>query len=182
MRIKRVDPLHANEVLTIEQQAAIGCVAVESSRLEHLIMVMIWSILSLEESMGRIITDNIPTISGKLDLLHRVINDKNSTINKEEFNLIYQIIKKIIPRRNTVIHGQWQRMYTLSQVMNMPTITDGPTGHAQVNSRSRKSNNVKSEKAEDIMSIALGIHHCYSSLYDFSQRYSLLPPLPERVR
>src|ERR1039457_6958722 len=171
MRTKPADPLHASEVLTVEQQAAIGCVAVESARLEHLIMVVIWSLLYLEASMGRLFTDNIPTISGKLDLLHGIVNDKFSTLNKEEFNVIFQVIKKIIPRRNTVIHGQWERMHTLAQLMKMPTISDGPTGHALVNSRSRKSNSVKSERAEDIMSIALGIHLCYSSLYDFSQRY-----------
>jgi hypothetical protein len=53
------DPLHADQVLKLEHQAAIGCVAVESGRLEHLITVLIWSALSLEAPVGKTITENL---------------------------------------------------------------------------------------------------------------------------
>jgi len=177
------DPLHAEEVLLPEHQAAIGCVAVESARLEHLITVLIWSALSVETNIGKIITDNFATVSGKLDLLRDLSSPLFAEAMQKEFHTIYENITQILPRRNTVIHGHWEPMYSLADIASFATIAGIPIRkeRTRVRQQARKSKTPRFEKATDVMAIALELHRCYSALYDFSRKYNLLATSPERV-
>jgi len=171
------DPLHADEVLTKEHQAAIGCVAVESARLEQLITVLIWSVLAVEIPIGQRITDEFATVTGKLELLKDLFALNLAEDVNAEFRSIYEDITKVLPRRNTVIHGRWEPMYSLAEVASYGKIGMIPIRkeRTRVRQQPRKSKSQRIEQASDVMNIAKEVHRCHSSLFDLVRKHAVLP-------
>lgn len=104
-------------VLTDEQLKAVGCLAIESTRLEtHVEQVII-------DHCGTVIGSLLierKMLDAKVDLLKSVFSSE--FLDKEhaaEFEQLYGEIKSDIPRRNTVIHGSWEEKYSLNELMKM---------------------------------------------------------------
>ena len=99
--------LHSERILNKKQLHAIGCVAVESSRLETLIEILIWIICGFDEDRGRIFTDRVQ-LDGKVSLLRALVKEKKTTQKfRDRFKEITDEISSTIPKRNTIIHGDW---------------------------------------------------------------------------
>jgi hypothetical protein len=99
--------LQSERILNKKQLYAIGSVAVESSRLETLIELLIWSICGFDKEQGRIFTDRTQ-LDGKLAILRELIKDQLKSVKtKAEFKTISDAISNTIPKRNTIIHGEW---------------------------------------------------------------------------
>jgi hypothetical protein len=173
------DPLRAEELLMPEQRAAIGCVAVESAFLEDLVTKLLWSALSVEVAVGRAITDCLATVTARLDLLNKILPLQLGEPIHKEFHPIYEAITDVLPRRNTVIHGKWEEMYSLAEIATWGT--GKPKKNPRVRHRTRNSKTARTEMARDVMAIAQEIHRCYSELYDLTQRHHLLPPSPHTI-
>lgn len=101
--------LLAEFILTDEQLRAIGCLSVESTHLDMYITGIIVDICKFDDIAMEVFVGSRLTIEPKAkmmrDLLWPHLEDGSEL--KESFKLIYDDIKDLIAKRNTVIHGNW---------------------------------------------------------------------------
>lgn len=104
---KPKDALADQGLLSDEQLQAIGLVAVESSKLESEIEFFTWMICGFDEESGRVLTDRLQ-LDGKLSLVRELTNIRiKSDQMRADFKDITDRISDLIPKRNTIIHGEW---------------------------------------------------------------------------
>ena len=98
--------LTSEGILSDEQLKAVGCLALESAR--------------LEEYLERAILDHCGDVIGGLLVRNRMIDAKTEIFKEvftpevldeqhaKELKQLYDDIKSDIPKRNTVVHGYWE--------------------------------------------------------------------------
>ena len=104
-------------VLTDEQLKAVGCLAIESTRLEtHVEQAII-------DHCGTILGEFLvkdKMLGGKVDLFRAVFTrealDENHARALEQ---LFGELKSDIAKRNTVIHGSWEERMSLAQLAKM---------------------------------------------------------------
>lgn len=95
-------------VLTTEQLAAIGSVAVESTYCELAVERAIWVFLRLDEEQGKFITDRM-LLDRRMDLLGNVAHSFLKQ-HPDQLAILQDIISKLREgndERNHIIHGEW---------------------------------------------------------------------------
>jgi hypothetical protein len=130
-------------VLTDEQLKAVGCLALEATRLEtHLEQAILDHCGSV---MGKLLLDRNKMLDAKLDLFRDIfIHETLSDEHAKELEKLYADIKIDIPRRNTVIHGSWED----PAIRNFLALANNPQRNATAYKKS------VSMKASDVMDLA----------------------------
>src|SRR6266478_10037693 len=96
--------------LSDAERAWIGAVAVESAYLEKLIEQTVWALSGLSSAHGQIFTDSTP-FSRKVELLDSL--GKAAIVDEAELEAFSEILRELRGAntdRNTIIHGQWERV------------------------------------------------------------------------
>jgi hypothetical protein len=95
-----------SSVLTASQLRAIGVVAVESAQLELTLELLIRQICGMDMETGRLFTDSMQ-LSTKLRTLRELVKDRIAKDDEGECRRLFDRIADLIPKRNTIIHGEW---------------------------------------------------------------------------
>lgn len=101
-------------VLSPEQLRAVGCLALESTRLETHIEQAI--IDHCGDIIGQLLIDR-RMLDAKVEIFRSIftpeaLNDEHA----KELEQLYGEIKSDIPRRNTVIHGSWKEVGSIADL------------------------------------------------------------------
>lgn len=114
----------AQTLLTQDQLAAIGCVAIESTYAEAIIEEIIWALCKLDESHGKHLTNGVQ-LSNRLDLLATIAKLHTPKEHQPRISKIISDFKIATNDRNTIIHGLWVRVLpdgTLAQLGQYPDV------------------------------------------------------------
>lgn len=101
--------LKSEQVLTVEQRAAVGTVAVETTYLEFYIERLIQRLLGIDEHpQAELLTDRLG-LTQKLDVLHdlgraRLAKNKQQ---QQEWSDYVANLRRLIDHRNVIVHGIW---------------------------------------------------------------------------
>ena len=102
--------LFSQMILKKEHREAIGCVAVESSRVEYFLELMIWSLLKLDEAQGRAVTGGAQ-FATKLNLLKELVEQICTAPAIEVFTHkehgLFKRLTDANAKRRQIIHGRW---------------------------------------------------------------------------
>ena len=168
--------LPSQSVLSSKQLQAIGAVAVEASNLELLIETLIWIVCELGEDTGRIFTDRLQ-LDGKLALLREITKARIKTpMAQEIFKKITDDISAVLPKRNTIIHGEW---------MAVPKALKGHAaeqGYPVAVRMKRSQPNIPPVPAREVMSVAHDLAGLHARLWAFYLKHwhELVPSLRKR--
>jgi hypothetical protein len=174
--------LVSQTILTQEQLAAIGCVAIESTYCEIVVEKLIWQLSGLDDEHGKHFTQNVQ-LNSRLELLSTLgkmhISDE---IHKAEFVKLVSDLKIANTDRNTVIHGSWS-----SSVRNFLLLwRDGADKHPPAQASKRRPNKEPiTTSADKVIEVAQRIANLKRDLLDFAERtwpdawLSTPLPLPE---
>lgn len=117
-------PIGSVAILTTEQLAAIGSVAVESTYCELEVEQWIWVLAGLEPERGIHFTHGIQ-LQNRLDMLGQLAKERLSNQeDKVEMAALISDLKIANNDRNVVIHGMW-----FSAVERRKLISDGIASH-----------------------------------------------------
>src|SRR5690348_10241535 len=100
--------LSSSRILSKEQLAAIGCVAIESTYAEIFVEEIIWDLCGLDDEHGKHLTDKV-SMKSRLELLSRIGKQHTTKLQAEELTRIVSDFKIANEDRNTTIHGVWIR-------------------------------------------------------------------------
>lgn len=100
------EPLVSQIILTAEQCEAIGCVAVESARLEELFDWLLWDLLRVDRQVGGALTGR-QQFATKLSVLSDLLKIADEAAWRDIKPLIPDI-EEALKRRSVVIHGHWE--------------------------------------------------------------------------
>jgi hypothetical protein len=156
---------YSTSILTKDQLAAIGSVAVESTFCEHLVEVLIWSLSGMDEPQGKYFTQGIQ-LNNRLDLLTVLGKQKlNDEKEMEEFTKIISQLKLANNDRNSIIHGHWR-----SKAKNMlMLLAMGPEGFPPATATKRRLNSEPLKfSATQIEATAVKIANLHRELLKFS--------------
>lgn len=99
--------LYSRRVLTDEQLASIGAVAVESTYCEYMVETVIWFLAGLDDEHGRAFTFGMP-MHNRLELLRTLgLRRLKAQDEIDRFTAIVAELKEASTQRNTIIHGDW---------------------------------------------------------------------------
>lgn len=156
-------------ILTKDQLAAIGSLAIESTYLEHLVENIIWEISELEPDVGKFFTNGVQ-LNNRLELLNSIgrqlLKDKGEAL--DQFSKLISDLKIANANRNTIIHGYW----THSTKNFLQLLRDGPEKHPPAIATKRRLNSEPIKfSAEDIDAASKQIHELYVNLFNFFCTY-----------
>lgn len=175
--MKSRELLSSEILLSDEQLKAIGCLAVESSRLELLLDDFIQTICRFTDMQTDFFIGKWMT-GAKMDALKLLIRPKLQTKRKlQKFDALFERLKDLIVRRNIIIHGEW----TIAQPYNALAVLISGIGRrsdAIANSKKKKL----SIKATDVMTVALRISECRDELFRFFYHEIVLKRLRASLR
>lgn len=163
-------PLPSQEILDDDELKAIGCLALEATFLENFTDGCICTLCDLDNATGELFIGQI-MIRKKIDLLKKLTKSRLKTqAAKDEFQKIYDKITDSITKRNTAIHGTWEGLYNLSQLLD-----PAPRLPALRIATRKKGDPLHSK---DIMKIAEGFADQLSELKTFYRTHwaELAPP------
>ncbi len=103
------DFLFSEVILSKDQLAAIGSVAIASTNCESMVESMIWAFLGIEETKGKFVTQGMQ-MKNRLELLLNLAKEnlgKNDALIKE-FTALKSAMTEANNERNIIIHGTWQ--------------------------------------------------------------------------
>lgn len=126
-------PLSSETILTQQQLAAVGCVAIESTYLEQVLERFIWALAGLDEKAGIHFTHKL-SVGPRIDLLRELVLSKLDAQYRDEFGALIGRLKESNERRNTIVHGAW--ITTVSNVMVL--WRDGPEKYDPALARRRR--------------------------------------------
>ena len=155
--------INSQKILTQEQLAAIGCVAVESASLEGLVDYGIYKLTGQHETTGRLLLGNM-MLGSKVDVLADLFK---LYIGQENFDKdcskVFSDIKHELSNRNTIIHGFWA---TFSTVADMMSLNPAAQGARTVATKPMRSGNHRKFEIEKVMDVARAISVLYLKLQD----------------
>ena len=152
-----MSPLPSELDLTPEQLKAIGCVAVESARVDLLVERIILIICNYDFDTGKMYTDRLE-LGAKLNLLRqftfaKIEHDEART----NFQRIYDGLKNVLLVRDTIIHRRWKiRLNYLSSM-----------GPFSAGFRAGRGQEKKPMRPDKIMSIAKRLYKLHGELWNF---------------
>ena len=162
------DALYSQAVLTQDQCEAIGCVAVESSRLEFVFDLLIWKLLKIEEpDQGNAVTGKMQ-FKAKLDLFNELLKLQSPSV-AAAFKPLFDDITAAIPKRRVVIHGRWE-LYA----KDAKTLADMVAGMFSRKDLNAAASLPKRERihASEVMAIAREFSNLYERLHKFLSEHS----------
>jgi hypothetical protein len=146
-------PLQSQIILSQEQLAAVGCVAIESTYLELHVEAVIWMLSGLDAKRGPQFTGKVQ-LGNRLELLHSLGGLVLAGAKIVEFSSLVSDLKDSAAKRNTVIHGTW----TSQSSDYLQLLADGPEKHPPARATKERPNKGPATiSATEIMSIAQGI-------------------------
>ena len=112
--------IRSKEVLSQEELAEIGSIAVQSTICEQLVGEMLWHLADMSESIGEHFTQAM-SISTRLDLLRTLGAERLATGSPElaEFSGIVSDLKALNALRNHAIHGSWGAWAALRDLIKL---------------------------------------------------------------
>jgi hypothetical protein len=99
-------PLRSEIILTQEQLAAVGAVAIEATYLEQQLELVLWRLSGLDEHRGPQFTANMQFRS-RVEALHVLGRMVLPTTADAEFQSLIRELDECGVQRNHVIHGTW---------------------------------------------------------------------------
>lgn len=99
--------MYAEMVLSQEERAAIGCVAVESAMLEKYIEVGLWQMLSLADGGSAQAVTGGMLWTHKYGLFERLVKARGGAM-ADDFEPLRKRIDDAMIKRRQIIHGYWQ--------------------------------------------------------------------------
>jgi hypothetical protein len=153
-------------ILTKDQLAAIGSVAIESTYCEKLVEEIIWNLAGLDEDKGKFFTQPIQ-LSNRLELLSDLGKQKLSDQKEiENFRIIISDLKIATSNRNTIIHGHWSWSETSKDFFTL--WREGPEKQPPAAaSKRRLKNDPVTFSAADIQDVAVKISRLTAELNSF---------------
>ena len=153
-------PLLSETILTLEELAALGCIAVESTYTELFIEKLIWELCHLRNEQKEFLTERL-MMEGKLDLLKKVAAPKlRSAKRKKAFDKVISDLRIANADRITAIHGEWSAPnMTLREYMYARNV---PPAIA------RKKKTIMS--ADKLMETAFRIYQAHNGLRVFAKK------------
>ena len=169
--------MYSEKILIPEQLQAIGSVAVEASRLEEWIEILIWELCGFDENIGRVFTERM-MLDAKVELFRDIFTQRNN--DKEaafEFKFIFDKIKDDIPKRNTIIHGSWSLEDIKASLFK---IVSGQSCSDSVAVRKRLKKTLPPVLAKDVIKVAHRLHSHHKALVMFFGKHEALFPSPSK--
>lgn len=161
----------ARRILLPEQLEAIGCLTVETSRLEGWVLGAIKEVCGLDDEKLQIFVGG-QLLGKKIDMLQKVMKGllHQGSAEHGQFADLIQKTRGLLEQRNTVVHGDW--------IVDPNWNSVRPSGNVTV---SRRAGSLPVVRAADIMKIARGLAACRR---DLKRLYARLPasqtPSPNR--
>ena len=169
--------MYSQVILTPEQLQAIGSVAVETSYLEEWVELLVWELCGFDEDTGRIFTEKM-MLDAKVGLLSDLLTPRiNDKAVMAEFKEIFDSIKDDIPKRNTIIHGQWGSKDARVSLFNLAS---GRIPSDSVAVRKRRKSAPVPVLAKDVIKIAQRIAGHRKKLMRFAVKHEALFSLPSK--
>lgn len=154
--------MRSKKVLSKNQLAEIGSIAVESTYCEQLVGSLIWSLARLNELNGKFFTYGMQ-MGTRIDLLSSLGKlNLVSASEIETFTNIISELKENNEKRNIVIHGYWSAFFFLRDIGNPNA---APTVKAL---KQRRNSNPQEFSAKDLEKIAENICVTTEKLQKFS--------------
>jgi hypothetical protein len=167
------------KILTKDQLAAIGSVAVESTICEEQVDELIWRLSGMKEIAGRFFTHTM-SMQPKLDLLAELGKPQlRSEKRLKEFTKLISDLKEANLARNVAVHGKWLTNGTgVFQVLE-----DGPEAHspAIAHKLSKKGEVTAQKSAADLQSIAKLLARLDGDLRSFSRSWRRVPSPSKQI-
>lgn len=112
--------IRSKEILSVEQLAEIGSIALESTECEVAVEELLWALAGLDRERGILFTQNMQ-MKSRIELLStlgkaRLPNGQNLN----EFNDLIHELSDLNQKRNHVIHGSWGAWTTLRELASRP--------------------------------------------------------------
>ena len=169
--------MYSEKILTPEQLQAIGSVAVEASRLEEWVEILIWELCGFDEKTGRVFTERM-MLDAKVELFRDLFTQRNSDKKiASEFKEIFDKIKGDIPKRNTIIHGHWSPEDIKASLFK---IVSGQSCSDSVAVRKRLKKTPPPVLAKDVIEVARRLHYHRKALVLFFGKHEALFPLASK--
>ena len=148
-------------MLTAEQRAAIGTVAVETTYLEFAMERLIRRLLGINEhAHAGVLTERLG-ITQKLDALHELGRTRLSDEKQRaEWSKYVSKVRDLVDKRNLIIHGIWL-LPQASRIYPNP----------QPSAVRLRAKGIRTFEAGDIQSMAAEIHEAKSALDGFERGY-----------
>jgi hypothetical protein len=109
--------IRSKEIMSAEQLAEIGSIALESTQCEVIVEEVLWALAGLDHERGIHFTQNMQ-MKSRLELLTTLgrsrLSDEPSL---NEFNALVEELKDLNTKRNHVIHGSWGAWITLQELI-----------------------------------------------------------------
>lgn len=160
--------LPSRAILTLEQLADIGCVAVESAYCDSAVERIIWAFLGLPEERGKLVTKNMLT-DRKLELLSEMGKQQlgPSHTRIDEFTALIGALKESNRKRNIAIHGIWEGEGRMSVRDWLSNPSEWPAAKAE---KRRVKMDPAVMLATEVSQISRDINHQTRSLWSFIDR------------
>lgn len=107
--------IRSKQILSTEQLAEIGSVAVESTQCEAIVESLIWALSGMRRDVGKHFTHGIQ-LNNRLELLSTLGKLQLPDSEQNEFTSIISELKDLNNKRNQVIHGSWGVWYTVREL------------------------------------------------------------------
>jgi len=109
-RERHSDCAFSRQLLTVEQLASVGCVAIESTYLEAELEEVLWKLAGMDEARGLLFTRNMQ-MKSRIEMFwtlarQRLVEDEDVE-GLAELKTLVEWLKEANVERNTVIHGYW---------------------------------------------------------------------------
>lgn len=98
----------SRQLLTTEQLASVGCVAIESTYLEAELEELLWKLAGMDEARGVHFTRNMQ-MKSRIEMLWTLGRQRlpEGGEGLDELKRLTERLKEVNVERNTVIHGYW---------------------------------------------------------------------------
>ena len=163
--------MYSEQLLTDDVLKAIGCVAVESSMLEHLLDDHIFNLCELDSRVGGMVVESM-FVDKKLDFLKRAATPylKGESAMKA-FAAVFADTKKAIADRNTVIHAIWVRE-TMTFVKKEGKTNIHAAGRMRALKYVRGTEYAKPFESDKVLSVAQRLSDCQRALRNILEGFA----------
>lgn len=159
--------IRSKQILSAEQLAEIGSIALESTECEVVVEELLWALAGLDRERGILFTQNMQ-MKSRIEMLSalgkaRLPNDQSLS----EFNELIQELNNLNQKRNHVIHGSWGAWTTLRELARRP----GSEFTVTPKAIKRRPNKAPMElSAEQLRGLPEQIAHATARLMQFAER------------
>ena len=112
--------VRSKEIMSSEQLAEIGSLALESTDCEVMVESLIWDLAGMDPDSGKLFTHGMQ-MNTRLETLSSLGKARLSSDDQlEKFAAIISTLKDLNSKRNMVIHGIWGAWMTLREIALSP--------------------------------------------------------------